>query len=366
MQARNLVGINQRDRNSRTLLQVAVECRNYTASKILLERGASANKCLTHDTSLTILHELVSVGDTEFLELFLQHGADVECTTDEGVTLLHCSIKWVGAAGCIDVVALLLKYGANVNKADGSIKIGIRRIVPHVFNNVAYIKSVAYGKTALHYACQNQDVDVNLIRLLIDHGANVNQGEENGETALHYLCQREEQDEGIDKRGKDIEDAFRNRMNETDNVYTADDWTTLLNHLCQNYGIDEKELDITRGCSEDREECEETRAIRMLIQHGADVHNTNKDGQTALHLLCQGTVVDVRTVHLLFLKGVRVNAADNVGNTALHYICQRHKADISTLYLLTEHSVDKTLKNKYGHTALHFLCQRQKVRLDKT
>ncbi|XP_046364423.2 putative ankyrin repeat protein RF_0381 [Haliotis rufescens] len=307
----NCVGINQRDSTGRTLLHAAVGCHNYTAAKILLERGANVNISPKQDTK-----------------------------------------------------SFLAGIAQSILEKD-----------PH-----RIVRIMAYGETVLHYACKNRDVDAIIIRLLTDHGAHINRVDENGETALHYLCQREEEDDGISHGGwRGLYKAFskavartmgsgqRYRASNRDSmVFQADNWQTLLDHLCQKYGIDEKELDITRSSCGNRQleaETEEAKVITMLIQNGADVNKTDKYGQTAFHLLCQRSRVDVRTVHLLLQNGASVNAADNNGNTPLHYICQRHKADISTLYLLTERSVDYTLKNKYGNTAIYFLCQSQNVRL---
>ncbi|XP_067653645.1 uncharacterized protein [Haliotis asinina] len=362
VQRGNYVGINQRDHDERTLLNVAVTSRNYTACRILLERGANVNMPIRSDTSLTILHEVV--GDVDFLELFLQHGADVEYRTDEGITLLHCCIEWLRGPLCTAMIVLLLRHGAKINKTDGNIKTAIRRATPYFFGDVGYIKLVAYGKTALHYACRKYVVDVDAVSLLIDHGAAVNQVDENGETALHYLCQREDEDERIEIANRNFQDAFQRKPNKSYEVYQADSLAELLEYLCEKNGVDKEELEaIRRSGRHQGTETEEMKTIKLLIEWGAEVDKMNKFRQTALHLLCQRSRVDVRTVHLLIRNGAGVNKADRTGNTPVHYICQRKVADISTLYLLTEHNVSRTLKNRHGFTALQYLCGRQRIRL---
>ncbi|XP_046364421.2 uncharacterized protein LOC124140748 [Haliotis rufescens] len=101
------VGINQRDSSGQTLLHAAVKCSNVTAIEMLLRRGANPYSPVTPDTQLTILHEIILTRQTHTLELFLQHGADVDLATDDGVTLLHSAIEWLGSARAIDIVALL-------------------------------------------------------------------------------------------------------------------------------------------------------------------------------------------------------------------------------------------------------------------
>ncbi|XP_071098265.1 uncharacterized protein [Haliotis cracherodii] len=370
------VGINQRDSSGHTMLHAAVKCSNFTAIEILLRRGANPYSPVIPDTQLTILHEIISTRQTHTLELFLQHGVDVDLATDHGVTLLHSAIKWLGSARAIDIVALLLKHGAKVNKADGTFWLRFGRKVltfSGEYNPHEDDSRVSFGQTALHYACQSQYIDVNLIRLLINYGAHAGKVDDNGETALHYLCRREYRDDGIEITGLIrallYESLSLVRTNQRDTVFKADNEDTLVDYLCQKYGIDEEELQRALRYNEAgyrRAETEETKAIIMLITRGAKVYQRNKHGQTAFHLLCQRSHVDVRTVHLMLVHGFPVDVADDDGNTALHYICQRRNLDITTLFLLIKYRVvDNTLENRRGRTALHYLCQRHNVILDR-
>ncbi|XP_067653915.1 uncharacterized protein [Haliotis asinina] len=313
-QAWNRISINQRDSTGRTLLQAAVRCRNCIAAKFLLENGANAN--------ISRRKHLVS---------------------PRGIFVCV-----VGSIAEKDPYALF--------------------------------RYLASGETVLHAACMNRDVDVDLLRLLIDHGANVNRTTENGGTALHFLCYGGGEDDWSLLGGRPIayksmaksflrSSSLKLRYTDTNNdtkPLRAVSWETLFDYLCEKNGICKEELEATRHSFEERHQVAETqemKAITLLVQKGADVNKADIYGQTALHLLCQRSCVDVRTVHLLILNGADVNTADRTGNTPVHYICQRKEADISTLYLLTEHIVDGTVQNRYGRTALYYLCERQRVRL---
>ncbi|XP_067654024.1 uncharacterized protein [Haliotis asinina] len=308
-QAWNRISINKRDSTGRTLLHAAVRCCNYIAAKILLENGADPNVSPKQDISPK--------------------------------SILVC-------------------------------------VVGSIFEQDPYalFRFLAYGESVLHDACRHRDIPIDLLRLLIDYGANANKANEDGETALHYLCLRENEDEGVYLGGwrgfyKTLRNifskAFRSRRHTSSEkehtVFTADSLETLMDHLCEENGMDKAELEATRRPSGERQETEEMKAITLLIQHGLDVNKADKHGQTALHVLCQRSRVDVRTVHLLIQNGAGVNTADRAGNTPVHYICQRKAADISTLYFLTERRVDDTLQDRYGRTALQYLCDRQNVRL---
>ncbi|XP_046549609.1 uncharacterized protein LOC124259523 [Haliotis rubra] len=269
------------------------------------------------------------------------------------------------AVGCCNTIAarILLERGANVNisKQATSARSILSCVVRSFFKDDPYalFRLLAYGETILHEACKNREVDVDLLRMLIDHGANVSKANENGETALHVLCQRESEDQG------GILEGWTDATKDT-RVFKADSWEILVDYLCEKNGIDKEELEATRRSLEEGQqgtETEEMKAITLLIRNGLDVTKTDNYGQTPLHLLCQRSRVDVRTVHLLIQNGTDVNLADRAGNTPVHYICKRSKTDISTVYLLTEPRADNTLKNVQRYTALQYLCQWHKVRL---
>ena len=60
------------------------------------------------------------------------------------------------------------------------------------------------------------------------------------------------------------------------------------------------------------------RATRLLITHGADVHATDVDGMTPLHIAVR--TIATGTVDVLLESGSDVNALDARGRTALHQL----------------------------------------------
>ena len=128
------------------------------------------------------------------------------------------------ANGHGDVAALLLKRGANMDKADHD------------------------GRTALIYACRNGQRDV--AALLLERGADVNMAGSDGQTALVYACRNGHRDvaELLLERGADVEKS------------DSDGWTALM-HACLNGHHD---------------------VAALLLKRGADVKKANSNGTTAL------------------------------------------------------------------------------------
>src|ERR1044071_1218080 len=99
-------------------------------------------------------------GDVERVKLLLSEDADLINARDtDGSTSLHCA-TWKGH---IDVVACLLKAGADVN---------------------AQNTNGHWGTTPLHAAAHANEVAI--ARLLIEHGANLNAEDLNGKTPLFH------------------------------------------------------------------------------------------------------------------------------------------------------------------------------------
>jgi ankyrin repeat protein len=98
---------------------------------------------------------------------------------------------------------------------------------------------------------------------------------------------------------------------------------------------------------------DKTDLIKDLIAKGANVNETNNNGETALMRAVRNSKVD--NVKLLLESGADLNIATNIatnnGTTALMYVADNyHNSQI--LDLLINHKANLNSKNKYGMTAL--------------
>ena len=83
---------------------------------------------------------------------------------------------WCEAPYTVECVKLLLEHGADINIKEN------------------------YGWTALHMACRycNEDSSIECVKLLLEHGADVNAKENDGWTALHLACRYCNEDSSIE------------------------------------------------------------------------------------------------------------------------------------------------------------------------
>jgi ankyrin repeat protein len=166
--------VNARSTDMRTPLMIAARRAGNTAAvKLLLERGANPNPNAHPTTESSPLIEAATAGDADSVDLLLSQSAEVKNGAAEpalelsiaarcpkcaallaakGLTREDCSMALpnIAALGDVKAVRLLLDHGANVNAVD------------------------ALGRTALMYAAASDLLPLDEIKLLVEHGADVN------------------------------------------------------------------------------------------------------------------------------------------------------------------------------------------------
>ncbi len=85
--------------------------------------------------------------------------------------------------------------------------------------------------------------------------------------------------------------------------------------------------------------------LQLLIRNGADVHRTDSQGRTPLHI---AVGYSDRSMKLLLAAGADVAAVDREGNTPLHETEVLRKAE-----LLVSKGADVSARNRLGQTPLH-------------
>ncbi|KAJ7759534.1 ankyrin repeat-containing domain protein [Mycena metata] len=88
--------------------------------------------------------------------------------------------------------------------------------------------------------------------------------------------------------------------------------------------------------------------VEFLIEHGADVNARNKDGYTSLHLVSRDGHLDI--VKFLIEHGADINASTEGGYTSLSMASENGHLEV--VKFLIEHGADINASDKYGRTSL--------------
>ena len=185
-------------------------------------------------------------------------------------------------------------------------------------------------ETPLHFACFRGKLDI--ARLLLDHGAQVNAKNYRWEIPLHLVSRGEydSPDEGVRvaklllERGTDM------------NAQTVFGWTSL--HYASYNGRHE--------------------ISQFLFHCGARVKLENCLGETALHVVREGrygTHNAVRVAHLLLDAGLDVNVRDKRNWSPLHAACYFGRLKIAQVLL--DRGAMTMAADDQGKSALHLVPQ---------
>ena len=201
--------------------------------------------------------------------------------------------------GNLDKVKKFIKKGYDVNKTSE------RHFLP---------------KTPLMFAAGKGKFDV--VKYLIDHGADVSKKAWNKRTALHYASERGD---------LKVVEALLSKGAEID-VEDEDRCTPLM------LAAEKGNIDI----------------LLYLIDHGVDVNKKDHRKQTALHYAIERG--DLKVVEALHSKGAEIDVEDKDHCTPLMLAAEKGKIDIS-LYLI-DHGADVNKKDYRKRTALHYASER--------
>jgi ankyrin repeat protein len=274
-------------RDSRAL-QSAVRGGDTTAVREILARSPEEIKSITHDKfELTPLCLALESGREEMVRLLLDSGADAQASCFGRPALAEAD-----GANKLRIARMLIDKGAGkaadysfilIEAAGASDPTWVQYMLDHGANANA-VERVGRGSTRdvmlftpLKAAAGTGSVDV--LRLLLDHGAKVDIHGMNDDTALHIAA------------------AGTRRAD----------------------------------------------AIGLLLDRGADVNVRGYKGRSPLHAAVDGERVydsvaksdqrrtDLDAIRLLLTRGANINARDDADHTPLFYAEERKQADVARL-----------------------------------
>ena len=302
--------VDMKDERGRTALHNAVSSHNREAVELLLDAGANPN--IKDNFKYTPL-QMLYVMDPQVLALLLAHKADPNVRDEKGRTLLDRALQ----QHATKIVDLLHTYGAH--KGVGAIHntimhqdIGELKLLLSSQPETANEKD-RYGNYPIHLSVKYLNLEI--LKLLLDHHADVNVRNKEGFTALHLGAGSKEATALLIAHGADV------------NAKADDRYSYTVLHMAV--------------ASRD--------SLSLLIAHGADVNAKANNGLTVLH-----RVVDSKdTMALLIAHGADVNARDQWGDTPLHLAVRRIN-NKEAVELLIANKADVNAEDKNGFTPLDY------------
>ncbi|XP_071807493.1 uncharacterized protein [Asterias amurensis] len=314
-----------------TSFMLAVKDNKIVISERLYELGAHINT--KAKDGRTALHFAAASAKDEMTKLLLAKKVDSSAVggPDSQMAIHMASGRTSG--GLLQVQLLLKSSGKDarlVKDANGCIPLFLaveagnmsvaRELLTHQREEQLKAVRTDNGETPLHVACRKKDVDI--CKMLVDCGANVNIKNEEGHTPLHIA-------------------AWAGEEQILKTLYLAKADANILDKF------DRSPLHIAA-------ENGNTGTVELLVdKFKANVSARTKDGSTLMHVASQ--YGHPETALMFLKKGVPLHMPNKAGAVCLHAAAKRgHVAVVKSL--LTKGSlVDATTKDNY--TALHIAVQ---------
>ncbi|CAH8469321.1 unnamed protein product [Schistosoma rodhaini] len=364
--------------DGRTALRAAAWAGNLETVKCLLDAGADVNK--SDSEKRTALIAAAYMGHTNVLEVLLKAGADVNHSDSDGRTALHVAAFCVQkSTGYSDIVACLLDHGANPNLSDSE---GITPL----------LGASNSGNYSVCELCLESDADVNMadksgrtpvmlsvlgghtdiVRLLLFWGAAVDIMDYAGRSLLSIAAQI--------KNAQIVQELLARGLDEAHKDHSG---CTPLHLAVENLITGEfatENLDNRDEC------CEEV--VRLLLDAGANLEETDNAGRTPLLVACQANNMKAVQIllnyptndpstcrspthsgssesrqqlnqtpshlHVSHLVHPCINIASYDGQTPLRAAAFHNNHDM--VKLLLSYGADPDHQDAYGRTALYMLA----------
>ena len=178
-------------------------------------------------------------------------------------------------------------------------------VVALIMENVSDVNvKDRYGRTALHFACEN-GVDKDVVKYLLENGSVPNMKDSYGKNSLHFACETENPSHevikhllsaGTDPNSKDI---YRGFLSQPFPLFSFPTLNFFLLHV--------------KGYTPLHAACEnenlETKTLQLLISKGADVNLKTSMDSDALDLLITSRIPDVELINFMIKFGLKKSTA---------------------------------------------------------
>jgi ankyrin repeat protein len=277
-------------------------------AQLLFEHGANINsKKSDYETSLHIASRL---GHVEIEKWLLDRGADVNRRMRDGKTALYLAVQ----NDRVEAARLILERHAKVNSQENDGSTPLLTALHPKKSDVA------------HYAAK--DVNLDLVWLLLEYGADVQMCDESGNTPLHLAV----------RHGHFEPELARELLELNAEVDSRD-------------GNRSSPLLLASGLGD-------TGILQLLLSQGADVHLRDRDGSTTLHHAAFHDQLEVARILLQHGVDSEINSRNIKGSTPLHLVAEGSWENYGNLnatkdlvQLLLDHGADVQARNFSGQTA---------------
>ncbi|KAI5202583.1 hypothetical protein E4T39_04622 [Aureobasidium subglaciale] len=285
---------NIRDNGGNNALDCLATCSQASQAVLRLLINQKVDFDEGDSDGLRALHKFARLGLAPHAHILLEAGADIHAKDKDNRQAIQYAVKANEA-----VVSVLLDFNADVNVVDSD------------------------WPTPLLIAAAHANLDV--LRLLLDSGADANAEGPEGHVALHAVCERDESDYAFVKLllsyGAEVNAMAWNTKNTPLHLAAANETSNMAS------------------------------IIELLMSKGAIVDARNSEGKTPLICACENKCRS-QVVHCFMKAGADPMIKDNDGITALHYSGFKNDQDLTSILMSSPRCTDIDVQDSNQWTPL--------------
>lgn len=340
--------VNHKDAGGRTPLSRAAGCFNTDIVRQLVEKGARIRA--RDNNKYTPLLQAVESGNAEIVDFLLTCDAgsavkSEQLRTGDQYGQSPISVAVINTDWQIDIgviIRLLLDHGADINAPN---KNGGRAL------------GLAVGRPMLRKP--------QMVKLLLDCGADVNASDRDGTTALELAFRTGRPSKKVVKvlldHGADVNASRKDGTTALVYILTYNRPEAKSMTLSSDSDSDLNTLDDhgTRGFYSLKHATPEI--VKLLLDYGANIEALSRYGNTPLIAASITASYDGKLEILVMLldRGANIEAPGRQGDTAL--IAASKYSELGTVTLLLDRGANIEASNRYGRTALIAAAERGKL-----
>ena len=299
--------------NGTTPISIAAQEGHTAVLEFLLEKGVDVNGA--RDNGATHISIASAWGHAEALKLLIEKGGEVNKARSNGATPMYVASMW----GHVEILKILIEHGGDVHAAtsDGSTPVAIASLEGHagalrilIESGGDVNKATNAGHTPAFFAAREGAWET--LQILLDNGGDVNQLDAEGWTPVHVASANGQIDTlqilikwiihqaNISGRSPNTASITAGHLN------TVDFSGTSPLHMAADEG--------------------ETEVLKILLNHGADIHKPDASNRTPVWIAAQEGHTD--SLHTLLKAGANARTANAFGDFTLHIASKQGQIDV--------------------------------------
>ncbi|KAJ3658220.1 hypothetical protein Zmor_009973 [Zophobas morio] len=326
----------------------------------LLRSVRTVDVNLKNDESLTALHVSCMHRSFEMTKILLEKNVDVNSVDDYNNNALYYVVRDYGGERPKNTKSKFKDFFPQTtvvdNNATKTTKVD-KDIIKLLIDNGIYVNvRNTYGRTPLHFCCENADFKTT--EALLEHRALVNTLDKDDNSALHYASTSSTKNTEV----------LKLLLDKGSNVNTPNSTgLTPLHYACLGGNVDNVKLLLENNAminfvDEDRNNplhvalfWNNRNVAKFLIDNGIDINARNGNLKTALHFACENG--DYEVTEKLLENNASINVLDKNDKNGLLYASESWESNRDLIKLLLRKGIDIDVPNKNGAPALHLACE---------